>query len=250
MYNQADCLPALDRYWALIRDGLRAANVAAPDHLTWGMPDFLDHWLRPDLAMSQTCGYPYRAILHRKVTLIGTPDFGVEGCAPGYYRSVFIARKDDPRGDLMAYRQARFAYNDAMSQSGWAAPQNHAATLGFQFKSLLQTGGHVRSAQAVLNGQADIASVDAVTWCLLVRNDPALADLRIVGRTEPTPGLPYIAALGAAKDTGFATIAAAISGLAPKDRETLGLRGMVAIPAVAYLAVPNPAPPDHNAHPD
>ncbi len=248
MYNQPDCLPATDRYWALIRDGLRVAGVAAPDHLTWGMPVFLDHWQRDDLVLSQTCGYPFRAILYGKVTLIGTPDFGVEGCAPGYYRSVFITRLDDSRRDLAAFQDARFAYNDAMSQSGWAAPQNHVAGLGFRFRNLLHSGGHALSAGAVLNGRADIASVDAVTWRFLARNDPALAGLRVLDRTDPTPSLPYIAALGANRAVVFDAVAAAISALHPQDRETLGLKGIVHIPAEAYLAVPTPAPPDQIAH--
>lgn len=248
MYNQPDCLAALDRYWALIRDGLRASGVAAPDQLTWGMPDFLDHWQRDDLVLSQACGYPFRAVLHGKVALIGTPDYGVEGCAPGYYRSVFIVRQDDARRDLVSFRDARFAYNDAMSQSGWAAAQNHVAGLGFQFRSLLQSGGHAASAGAVLDGRADIASVDAVTWRILLRNDAALAGLRVLVQTEPTPGLPYIAALGANPVAVFDALAAAIAALTPQDRETLGLRGIVHIPAEAYLAAPTPAPPDQIAH--
>lgn len=248
MYNQSDCLPATDRYWALIRDGLRVAGAAAPDHLTWGMPNFLDHWQRDDLVLSQTCGYPFRAVLHGKVALIGTPDYAVEGCAPGYYRSVFIVRRDDARRDLAAFRYAKFAYNDAMSQSGWAAPQNHAAGLGFRFNNLVQSGGHALSAGAVLDGRADIASVDAVTWRILLRNDRALAGLRVVGQTDPTPALPYIAALGANRAIAFEAIDAAIGAMTPRDRETLGLRGIVQIPAEAYLAVPTPAPPDQIAH--
>lgn len=247
MYNQSDCLPAIDRYWALIRDDLRAAGRAAPDQLSWGMPDFLDHWRRDDLVLSQTCGYPFRAVLHGQVTLIGTPDFGVDGCAPGYYRSVFIVRQDEARGDLAAFQTARFAYNDAMSQSGWAAPQNHVAGLGFRFRNLLQSGGHALSASAVLAGHADIASVDAVTWRILVRNDPALAGLRVLDLTNPTPSLPYIAALGTDRAVVFDALTAAIAALDVHDRETLGLTGIVYIPAEAYLAVPTPAPPDQIA---
>lgn len=244
MYNQHDCLPALDTYWALIRDGLRASGMSAPDALAWDMPDFMDHWLRPDLILSQTCGYPFRAVLHGKVTLVGTPDFGVEGCAPGYYRSVFIVRAGDPRTDLTAFQRARFAYNDALSQSGWAAPQNHASGFGFQFRNLVHSEGHASSARAVLNGRADIASLDAVTWRHLQRNDAALSGLRVLDQTAPTPGLPYIAALGVDPGRVFAAVEAAIHGLASTDRATLGFCALVEIPADVYLAVQNPAPPD------
>lgn len=248
MYNQADCLPATDRFWSLIRDHLRMSGGAAPDTLSWGMPDFMHHWQRDDLVLSQTCGFPFRAVLHGKVTLIGTPDYGVDGCAPGYYRSVFIVRRDDPRHALAAFHEARFAYNDALSQSGWAAPQNHVAGLGFRFQTLLHCGGHAVSAKAVLEGRADIASVDAVTWRFLRRNDPALAELRVVDSTDPTPALPYIAALGANRSVVFDAVAAAIGALSPQDRDALRLKGIVHIPAEAYLAVPTPAPPDQIAH--
>lgn len=248
MYDMPDCRAANDRYWGLVRDGLRTAGVAAPDMLTRGMPDFMAHWQRPDLVLSQTCGFPFRAVLQGKVTLIGTPDFGLEDCPPGYYQSVFIVRSDDAREGLMAFKDARFAYNEAMSQSGWAAPQNHAAGLGFRFQAKVQTRGHALSAQAVLDGRADIAAIDAVTWRLLQRNNAAMAGLRVAGRTEPTPGLPYIAALGAKHRVVFDAVEAAIAALAPADRGALGIKRLLYIPAPAYLAVPTPAPPDQIVH--
>ena len=248
MYDLPDCRDANDRYWALIRDGLRSAGVSAPDAITRGMPDLMHHWQQPDLVLSQTCGFPFRAVLHGKVTLVATPDYGLEGCPPGYYQSVFLARSDDPRMALTDFRPARFAYNDALSQSGWAAPQNHAAGLGFQFTPVIRTGGHALSARAVLDGQADLAAVDAMTWRLLVRNDPGMAALKVVDRTEPTPCLPYIAASGGTPKVTFDAIAAAILALAPVDRATLGLRRILYIPAMAYLAVPIPAAPDQFAH--
>lgn len=247
MYNQPDCLPATDRYWALIRDGMRNNGHLAPDSLSMDVPDLAAHWQRPDLVLSQTCGFPFRSVLHGKVTLIGAPDFGVAGCPPGYYRSVFIARPDDPRNTLIAFQDAQFTYNDALSQSGWAAPQNHAKAAGFQFRNTAQSGSHIVSALSVLQGRADIAAIDAVSWRHLQRNNASLAALRVVELTDPTPGLPYIAALGADRAAVFAAIAAAISALAPQDRETLGLKGIVPLPAEAYLAVPNPAPPDQIA---
>ncbi len=246
MYNQVDCLPATDRYWALISDGLQAAGIAAPKGLTWGLPNFLQHWQRPDLVLSQTCGFPFRAVLHKHVTLIGTPDFGVEGCPPGYYRSVLLVRAEDSGKDLAAFQTKRFAYNDAMSQSGWAAAQNHAAGLGFRFDKPVHSGAHALSAQAVLTGQADIASVDAVTWRFLVRNDPALGALHVIDRTDPTPGLPYIAALGSDRTAIFTAISAAIPSLSSVDREILGIKDIVYIPTEAYLAVLTPASPDQS----
>jgi hypothetical protein len=67
--------------------------------------------------------------------------------------------------------------------------------------------------------------------------------LRIVDRTDPTPGLPLIAARSADADACFDAVAEAIATLSAADRATLHLRGLVRIPAAAYLAIPTPAAP-------
>jgi hypothetical protein len=239
MYDLGDAAPANDRLWALIRDGLRGAGIAAPDILTRGEAAYLPGWLSPDLVLAQTCGRPFREVLHDKVTLIGTPDYGVAGCAPGYYRSVFVVRVDDGRGSLRDFAAARFAFNGPDSQSGWAGPMHYAPYL----TPALQTGGHRASAEAVAGGLADVAALDAVTWRLLQRNLPALAaKLRVVDETPPAPGLPLISAQGADAARIFGVVSGAIATLSPADRAVLGLKGLVQIPVSAYLALPPAAP--------
>ena len=249
MYDFAPALQAAnDRLWAGIRDGLRDHGIAAPDALTRGDAAYWQAWQSPDLVLSQTCGFPYRAQLWDKVTLIGTPDYDLPQCPPGHYVSVYIARADDPRSNLADFGDAAFAYNDAMSQSGWAAAQNHAAELGLQFRGHLQTGGHQASALAVAHRLADFAAIDAVTWALLVRHMPGVAQLKVIGRTSPpTPLLPFIAAYGVDAAVYFAVVAAAIAALTAADRHTLMLRGIVSIPSHAYLGVPTPKTPDQIA---
>lgn len=240
MYDRAETAAANDRLWSLIRDGLRARGIAAPDALTRGDLAYMAGWTSPDLVLSQTCGLPFRARLHDRVTLIGTPDYGVEGCPPGHYRSVFVARRDR---EAPALAGARLAYNDGLSQSGWAAPLAYAAAHSFRFGETLETGGHRLSLLAVAEGRADLAALDAVTWTLLQRWEPAAAEVRVVGLTDPTPGLPLISRAGADAPAIFAAVAAAISALPPEDHDTLCLKGLVAIPAAAYLALPLPPSP-------
>jgi ABC-type phosphate/phosphonate transport system substrate-binding protein len=242
MYDRPETAAANDRLWAGIRDRLRAAGIDAPDRLARDRPA-AEVWDDPGLVLAQTCGLPYRARLHGRVALVGTPDYGVEGCAPGYYRSALVVRADDPRGAILAWRGARLAYNDALSQSGWAAPQGFAALHGFRFADTLATGSHRESARAVAEGRAGIAAIDAVTWRLIRRWDGFADTLRVLAHTLPTPGLPLVTALAAEADAIRAAAAAAIDALAPDDRETLSLRGLARIPAAAYLAVPTPPAP-------
>jgi ABC-type phosphate/phosphonate transport system substrate-binding protein len=247
MYDFGPMQAANDRLWALIRDGLVLRSVPAPKALIRGEAAYWDAWTAPDLILSQTCGYPFRARLHGKVTYVGTPDYGVEGCPPGFYRSVFVARKDDPRQVLADFNGARFAYNEPLSQSGWAAPQIHAARIGIRLPPALRTGGHLASAQAVAEGRADIAALDAVTHAVMQSVDPVAQALRVVALTDPTPGLPYITALDHDPDPIFDAVERAIAALPENDRLTLCLKGIVRIPASTYLSVPNPPPPDQIA---
>lgn len=243
MYDRAETAGANDRLWAAIRDRLRAEGIAAPDALIHGAPDLWPHWTAPDLVLSQTCGYPYRSRLHSMVTLVGTPDYGVEGCEPGFYRSAFVVRADDPRSTLAAFEGARLAWNDDLSQSGWAGPQTHLARLGIRLAPALRTGGHKLSAIAVSEGRADIAALDAVTWRLIQRFDGFASSLRAIAATDPSPGLPFISRRGIDADALFDAITGAIAAMPDDDRQVTGLRGIIRIPADHYLAVPTPPPP-------
>ena len=243
MYDRAEAQGSNDRLWALIRDGLRARGLAAPEALTRGPGAYWEGWTAPDLVLSQTCGFPYRARLYGKVALIGTPDYGVEGCAPGYYRSVLVARADDPRTTPAAFDGAAFAFNEDLSQSGWAAPQTLAQTIGISLPPRLRSGGHLASARAVAEGRAEIAAIDAVTWAMMARYDSFAAGLKVIGQTAPTPGLPYIAALGSDTEALFEVIATAIMSLPLADREILHLRGLVRLAPATYLAIPTPPTP-------
>nr|WP_205518736.1 PhnD/SsuA/transferrin family substrate-binding protein [Pseudotabrizicola algicola] len=243
MYDRAETREATDRLWRHIRDGLQARGIEAPHELSRGDGAYWPAWQAPSLVLSQTCGLPFRARLHGQVTLIGTPDYGVDGCPPGYYRSVLIARADDARTDAAAFGGAALAFNEALSQSGWAAVHEHFQSLGVPLFPALQTGSHRESARAVAEGRADFAAIDAVTWRLLCRHDGFAARLRVFAQTRPTPGLPLIAAKGAPRRAIFEAVAEAIAALGEAERLNLGLQGIVDIPQSAYLALPIPPAP-------
>ena len=241
MYDWEEVQPVNDRLWAAVRDRLRAGGMDAPDSLSRG-GDLWAEWQSPDLILSQTCGFPYRTRLYGQVTLVGTPDFGLPGAESGYYYSQLLARADAP-GDWADFLGRVLAINGFDSQSGWAAPQNHAAAAGRRFERVLVTGAHRESAAAVADGRADIGAVDAVTWRLIGAHRPELArHLRIVARTAPTPGLPLITARGNDAVLIGRAFRGAVAALSDGDRAASGLQGLADIAAEAYLAVPTPAP--------
>lgn len=239
MYTTARTRDAEDRYWAALRRSLSNRHINAPETLIrTGDPIAL--WRAPDLLLSQTCGMPYRTLLHHNVQLVGTPDYGLPDCPPGYYRSVIVVRADDPRRTLSEFSGSTLAYNDALSQSGFAALYEHLSPAGRRFAETLCSGSHAASAQMVADGRADIAALDAQTWRLLCRDTQVAKDLRVLDQTPPTPGLPYITGPDQDSSVIRAAVAEAIAGLSQEDTETLGLRGIVFIPKAAYLAVPTP----------
>lgn len=239
MYDRPECAGAHARYWSLIRVQLAAQGIDSPARLAQEK-DERSVWTDPNLVLSQTCGMPYRLWLHGKVALIGTPDFGLDGCPPGYYCSLLIVRRHEPRQTVEEFADATFAYNQTTSQSGYAAPYQHCLPYGFWFRNRRHKEQHLNSARAVANGCADIAALDAVSWRLMARFDRFASRLRVLDRTEPTPGLPYIAAATADSARTYTAVEAAIAALTDDDRDLLGIRGLVAIAPETYLAVPNP----------
>jgi len=237
MYDRPETSAANDALWSAIRSELGQG----PEHLDRNA-DPWDIWQNPDMLLSQTCGMPYRTRLYGSVQLVGTPDYGIRGCQPGYYNTVFVTRKGESNR-IEDYQERIFAYNDPVSQSGWAAAQNHAHSLGFTFQNLMKSGAHRQSAQSVADARADIAALDAVTWRLMLQYDGFVGDLQVIESTPPTPGLPLITAQKFDPVRLRNAIAEAIQALSPDHMRVLGIKSIIAIPAQAYLDVPIPAGP-------
>lgn len=88
-----DVTPALATEWrAWLADVLRmvkpACRIVEPDEELHGF------WRRPNLLISQTCGYPLMHGLHEQVQLIATPRFDAPGCEGAHYSSVLVTRAD------------------------------------------------------------------------------------------------------------------------------------------------------------
>ncbi len=242
MYDRPETAAALDRLWAKMRDHLRAMGQSAPQDLTRGDLAYMAGWTSPNLLISQTCSLPFRAKLSAQVALVATPDHGLEGCPAGYYRSVYVARKNGPK-DLRAAAGLDFAYNDDLSHSGWAAPYADHAARGLELRPKVQTGSHRASARAVAQGQAGYASLDALSWALIARYDDFASNLVVIDATPPSPALPFITAKSRSPVPLRDALAASIAALSEADCQTLHLRGVTTVDQAAYLAQPIPPAP-------
>ena len=237
MYWRAENADLWRGYWSVVqscaqKEGLVLPDLTSPEDLP---TDLYDHWLSPDLALSMTCGLPFRSKLHGKVQYIGTLDFGLGGPAANYHSQI-ITRTG------LSGQPRTLAYNSADSQSGWAAAQDIPALRSIT--TYLETGAHAASLAAVAAGRADIACLDAVTWRILQAVDPNAAQVTHAGTTRPTPGLPMIAAQGTDPEPLRRALSAATSALKTANPEQMGGHMTFCVLDVqAYLAEPIPAPP-------
>lgn len=238
MYDRPEIAAANDRLWQAVQQALGRG----PDGLHRDIDPWVA-WQSPELLLAQTCGCPFRTRLYGEVQLVGTPDYGLPDCPAGYYRSVFVARKSDAGKTLRAFDRSRFAYNDPLSQSGWAAPLIHMQDRDILPGALIESGGHQNSARMVAEGDADFAALDLLSWMLIQEHDSFAADLCEIELTAPTPGLPFITALGVDPAELYLALESAIKNLDEQSLKSLHLKGLIHIPSSAYLEVPTPPGP-------
>ena len=194
---------ALQAFWAALAALLRRDPAVAPDSIPAQLTTATDchlQWLQPDLLLSQACGYPLVTQLAGKVQLVGTFAYDAPGVQGTDCRSQLICRAGDARAALADFAGSTLAFNDTISQSGYNALRALVASTSAApppfFGASVLTGAHYRSIEAVRRGQADLAAVDAVSWALWQRSQPALApELKVFGQTEAYPGLPLITSL-------------------------------------------------------
>jgi ABC-type phosphate/phosphonate transport system substrate-binding protein len=197
MYDLPGLDAATDAWWVGLAAAFRAEGLdEVPDNLTRG-GDVLELWTAPDLFFSQTCGYPLTHALAGEVALVATPVYACPGCEGGSYHSEILVRSDDAAEALADLRGRRAAMNGADSQSGCSALRHAVADLadnGRFFAEVRTSGSHLQSMRLVAEGAADVCAIDTVTYHLIIRTQPQVAEgLRVLATSATAPALPYIA---------------------------------------------------------
>jgi ABC-type phosphate/phosphonate transport system substrate-binding protein len=246
MYNVT---PALADDWRVLLDRvhrrLRPWLEARGDTLAVVDPETpLDEfWLREDLLLSQTCGYPLVKALAGRVQLVATPVFSVDGCAGGDYRSVLVARTAAGVTSLAACRGLRAAFNNPDSNSGMNLLRSAVAPLAGGrpfFASAIETGGHLASLQALLDDRADVAAIDCVTFAFVLDQLAHLGRGVVeIGTTQSAAGLPMIASKRVPPD-GIEALAIALADAVAEDRplaKRLKLDGFAKRPLDDYAGI-------------
>jgi len=245
MYDHPAQQRANDLLWAAIARALREDGVD-------GVPDALDRtrdvhalWRDPGLLFGQACGYPLVSEPDLDLRLLALPVYVVAGRGGPTHRSVIVCRGDDPRGSLAAFHRSCAAVNDPRSNTGMnllrATIARDALPAPF-FDTIVRTGSHRESVNAVATARADIAAIDEVTYAALARFEPDLvARLRIIASSPDSPTLPFVTAATTSDDMVRklrTALGRAIADPALADvRATLFLTGVVPADADALTAI-------------
>jgi ABC-type phosphate/phosphonate transport system substrate-binding protein len=227
--------PELQSAWGQLYGAVAAEVMDVPLDLRWDLDPHAT-WLSPQLSVGMACGWPLVTALRRRVRTVGTFAYEIDGVASHMYRSVIVSRTQESLPTLSG-RTA--AVNSTDSLSGHISL---LATFGLGDAwngDVVWTGAHLDSLDAVRDGRADVASIDALTWEYRRRARPDLLQgLVVVGRGPSVPCLPIIVndrtSDGQLAEWRTAFAQAVRSPATTGAREALLIRDFVALDAVDY----------------
>lgn len=204
MYDLAELRAATDAWWTGIARALRREGIDdIPERLTRDLSTEAI-WRRPDLLLSQICGYDIVGERRQRLTYVATPFYTAPGCDGPLYRSHIVVPANAPAQTIEELRGLRCAINGYMSHSGCNALRATVAPLardGRFFSSVTVSGGHALSLALLASGAADVAAIDCITYALMARCQSRLVeDTRIVAQTVAAPVGPYVTHSSASND--------------------------------------------------
>jgi len=244
MYDLAEVRRLTDEWWCGLAHHFEANGLnGVPQSLS--RPDYVFRsWKSPDLLLSQTCGYPYVKGLRDWVRLVATPAYTARGCVGPRYCALIVIRSNQPAVRLADLKAARVAINGFDSHSGWDAFQATMAAVDRSpdLQAPVVTGSHRASLAMVRNGEADVCSVDCVTYGLVERYaSEETKGLRILAETQRAPGLPYVTSRTVSADALMRLRAGVAAAFADPDlkavREGLLLDGFEILDDQSYAEI-------------
>ena len=197
MYDWPEIRPATDRLWNALSLRLRGAGIDAPERLDRSL-DERAAWTHPHLVLGQTCGLPLSVGMAGEAVYVATPVYTAPGCAGPHYCSRVITRAGHADNAVSERGKVRAAVNASHSLSGclaladWMVGQGRCRPHDVTW---IETGSHRASMNAVAEGKADIAAIDAVAYALATKHMPEIiGQLQVIADGNQFPALPFITA--------------------------------------------------------
>lgn len=242
MYDAPEIQGANKEFWRMLAETLQELGVQdVPDDLV-NPHDLPAFWSNPNLIFGQTCGYPLTHKLCGEAELIATPCYDVKGADGPRYGSAIIVAHSSSLKKLTDAKNHVAAINGYDSNTGmnlFRVSLARAGARGAFFSKIIVTGSHRASVDAIIRGEADIASIDIVSLAHFNRFDPELSSkIRIIVDTPKTPGLPFITSRANASLMREALRQALFAIVNKRPRlqalEPLLLKDIIVLPRTAY----------------
>lgn len=188
MYPFEPIRPAWEALWAAVHERARWT----PATVVWA-DDVQARWRDPACVVGHACGWPVAGELRDRLHVVGAFSLALADADGHRYRSVIVA--DDERSlDARVLADTVAAASSDDSLSGWISLGVASTGAGTGWPGAIRwTGAHVDSVRAVRAGEADLASIDALSWEHISRCHPELVDgLHIIGRGPWVPSPPIV----------------------------------------------------------
>lgn len=184
---------ALLVYQSAVVELLRERASVELDPLVSGSLSDLDEIASDGPALLFLCGLPYVRTRDggRPLTPLVAP---VSSEAPEQrpgYRTLLLGRPGLQGSTVEDLDGARLAINGRDSMSGWVLPVSHGLPME-RFATITETGGHLRSMEALLRGDFDAAPIDSMLLAAELRHRPELATLPVLAEYGPSPSPPVV----------------------------------------------------------
>ena len=196
MYDIPEIRHATDALWQGMARHFRLEGITQVPHQLVHDRHLSGLWSDGNLFMSQCCGYDVVRRYKDRFQVLATPWFDAPGCSGGDYASTIVVAERSPHRDVVDMLDTVVVINGPESHSGmnalFALVAPHSRNGKF-FSEVRISGSHAASLDALKNGDADVASVDCLTYELLGRYRPAAIEgTRPLGLTFAAPAPPYV----------------------------------------------------------
>ena len=153
-------------------------------------------WSDPSLLFSQCCGYDVVYGYRERLQVLATPRSTAPGCVGTDYASVIVVPEYSRYKDVLDMHGTVAVINGVESHSGMNALFGLVASHsrgGKFFSEVKISGSHTDSLAMLQKGEADVASIDCITYALFQRyRSGALDGTRQLGLTCRAPTPPYV----------------------------------------------------------
>jgi ABC-type phosphate/phosphonate transport system substrate-binding protein len=227
-----------EAFWYATVQQLRGAGLRElPTRLTRS-EDYSAAWRNSHLLLGQACGYPLMKQFRITARIVATPVYTAPGCKGAWHRSVFIARGTSRFATLSDLRGGICAVNGFDSNTGMNLLRAAIAPLADRkpfFRSIVISGSHLASIKAIVDGRADLAAIDCVSFAHLQRFVPTLTEcVRPIGQSMLVPAPPFITA-STTDDTTVAILRRALAEVAANP-QLVSLRAALLIGGFEFVA--------------